>query len=76
MRSPVNEPGPIDTAMPSTSSSTSPASRSTRSTSSGSEAVCERDSRCTPSARTAPARATPTAAVHVAVSSPRTSVGA
>src|SRR5207245_2133466 len=76
MRSPVNEPGPIDTAMPSTSSRASPASRSTRSTSSGSEAVCERDSRCTPSARTAPSRATPTAAVHVAVSSPRTSVGA
>jgi hypothetical protein len=36
--------------------------------------VCERVSRCTPSATTTPSRATPTAAVQVAVSIPRTSV--
>src|SRR5262249_51385789 len=72
IRSPVNDPGPIDTATPSTAGMASPARPRTPSPRPGSEATCERVAGAASSARTPSPRATPTAAVQVAVSSPRT----
>ena len=75
MRSPVNEPGPIDTASAvDVAPSRRRRARARRSTSAGSDAaVRPRASRSTTSATTSSSRATPTVAVHVAVSMPRTS---
>src|SRR5437764_13143449 len=70
MRSPVKDPGPIDTASASSPPSSTPASASARATRPGSDFACERDSGSAASASTTPSRTTPTAAVHVAVSRP------
>src|SRR5262249_54807944 len=72
MRSPVNDPGPMETASPSMSSIASPARARTRARRPGGEPTWERDAVSDSSARMMPLRTPPAVAVQVAVSSPRT----